>query len=151
MQGELYEAFRSAGIIMSAAAAICIIIQIIAYWRIFTKAGQPGWKSIVPVLSQYTAFKIAWKPSMFLAALIITAADVIFITLASLFAELTFILMWLIMLTSAATLIMYVAFTHKLSRAFRHGVGFTLGLLFLQPIFMPVLAFGGSEYHGADL
>ena len=151
MPNELYDAFRSAAITVSFSAAVSIAIQIIAYWRIFTKAGQKGWKCLVPVLSQYTAFKIAWKPSMFLAALIISAADVLFITLASLFAELTFILMWLIMLTSAAALIMYIAFTHKLSRAFRHGVGFTLGLLFLQPIFILVLAFGSSEYHGADL
>ena len=151
MQGELNEAFGSAAVILSVIAAIYTVIQVIACWRIFTKAGQQGWKCLVPVLSQYTAFKLAWKPSMFAAAVIIAAADGLFITLASVFAELTFILMWLIMLTSAATLIMYVAFTHKLSRAFRHGAAFTLGLLLLQPVFIMVLAFGSSEYHGADL
>lgn len=151
MPNELHDAFISAGILLSVLAALYIIIQIIAYWRIFTKAGQAGWKCLVPILSQYTAFKAFWKPSMFAAAVMIAAADVLFITLASLFAELTFILMWLIMLTSAATLIMGAAFTHKLSRAFRHGVPFTIGLLLLQPIFILVLAFGSSEYHGADL
>ena len=151
MPNELNEAFRSAAIILSVIAAVCIAIQIAANWKIFTKAGQQGWKCLVPVLSQYTAFKLAWKPSMFIAAVIIAAADVLFITLSSLFAELTFILMWLIMLTSAATLVMYVAFTHKLSRAFRHGAAFTIGLLLFQPVFLLVLAFGSSEYHGADL
>ena len=151
MPNELHEAFISAAITLSAVSALYIAIQVIAYWRIFTKAGQPGWKSLVPVLSQYTAFKAVWKPFMFFAMLIIVLADLLFITLASLFAELTFLLMWLIMLTSAAAVVMYVAFTHKLSRAFRHGVPFTAGLLLLQPVFLLVLAFGGAEYHGADL
>ena len=151
MPNELNEAFTSAAITISVIAAVYIIIQMIAYRKIFIKAGQQGWKCFVPVLAQYTAFKLAWKPSMFAAAVIIASADVVFITLARLFAELTFILMWLIMLASAATLIMYIAFTHKLSRAFRHGVPFTLGLLLLQPVFILVLALGGSEYHGADL
>ena len=151
MPNELYDAFNSATIILSVIAVLCAAIQIAAYWRIFTKAGREGWKCLVPVLSQYTAFKIVWKPFMFFAALIIAAADLLFITLASLFAELTFLLMWLIMLASAAAIIMYAAFTHKLSRAFRHGVPFTLGLLFLQPVFILILAFGSSEYHGADL
>ena len=151
MPNRLQDTFLSAAITLSIVAAVYIIIQIIAYWRIFTKAGESGWKCLVPVLSQYTAFKIVWKPFMFFAALIIAAADLLFITLASLFAELTFLLMWLIMLTSAATLIMYIAFTHKLSRAFRHGVPFTIGLLLLQPVFILILALGGAEYHGADL
>lgn len=145
------DAFKSAAILLSVIAAAYIAIQIIANWKIFTKAGQQGWKCLVPGLSQYTAFKLAWKPSMFIAAVIIASADAVLITLASLFAELTFILMWLIMLASAATLIMYAAFTHKLSRAFRHGTAFTLGLLLLRPVFILVLAFGSSEYHGADL
>lgn len=151
MPNQLQDTYVSTAILLSVLAAIYLAVQIIAYWRIFTKAGQAGWRCLVPVLSQYTAFKIAWKPFMFFAALIIAAADLLFITLASLFAELTFLLMWLIMLTSAATLIMYIVFTHKLSRAFRHGVPFTIGLLLLQPVFILILAFGGAEYHGADL
>ena len=37
----------------------------------------------------------------------------------------------------------------KLSEAFGHGAGFGLGLIFLNPIFMPILAFGSSQYVGA--
>lgn len=148
MPNELHDAFLYTAISLSVTAVINTVIQILAYWKIFTKAGQPGWKSLVPVLSQYTAFKLVWTPFMFFAALVIAAADLLLITLASLFAELTFLLMWLIMLASAAAVIMYVVYTHKLSRAFRHGVVFTIGLLLFQPIFILVLAFGRSEYHG---
>lgn len=151
MPNELHDAFIATAISLSVTAVINTVIQIIAYWRIFTKAGRQGWKSLVPVLSQYTAFKLVWTPFMFFAVLITVIADVFLITLASLFAELTFLLMWLIMLASAAVIIMYVVYTHKLSRAFRHGAAFTIGLLLLQPIFILVLAFGRSEYHGADV
>lgn len=37
---------------------------------------------------------------------------------------------------------------HKLSKAFGHGIGFTLGLIFLSPIFMLILGFGNSQYIG---
>lgn len=47
---------------------VCILIGIltlIAYWRIFTKAGVAGWKAIIPYYSGYVMFKIAWKTSVF--------------------------------------------------------------------------------------
>ena len=37
---------------------------------------------------------------------------------------------------------------HKLSLAFGHGVGFTLGLIFLNPIFILILGFSGDQYLG---
>lgn len=37
---------------------------------------------------------------------------------------------------------------NDLSKSFGHGVGFTLGLLFLSIFFFPILAFGGSQYVG---
>lgn len=132
-------------------ALIYQILLIIAQWRIFTKAGEAGWKSVIPILSQYTAFKIAWKPSMFWVSVLFSVLAAILVGLSSIFAELTMILMWLDVLVIAIVAVFGIIFTHKLSRAFRHGVPFTLGLLFLQPIFILILGFGSSEYHGADL
>lgn len=47
-----------------------------------------------------------------------------------------------------AAMVLSIVFYHKLSKAFGHGIGFTLGLIFLNPIFMLILAFGGSQYVG---
>ena len=44
---------------------IWYIIMVVANWRIFTKAGEAGWKSIIPVLNTYVLFKIAWNIKMF--------------------------------------------------------------------------------------
>ena len=35
--------------IVSVAGIVWYVLQVVAYWKIFTKAGQPGWKSIIPV------------------------------------------------------------------------------------------------------
>ena len=139
--------FTSLGVMMF----IYQILLIIARWRIFTKAGEPGWKSIIPILSLYTAYKIVWKTSMFWLSVLFSLLAVILVGLSNMFDELTMILMWLDVLVIAVVAVFGIIFTHKLSRAFRHGVSFTLGLLFFQPIFILILGFGSSEYHGADL
>ena len=41
------------------------LLQIIANWRIFTKAGEAGWKSIIPIYGDYISYKIAWQPAYF--------------------------------------------------------------------------------------
>ncbi len=46
---------------------VIAVIMIIALWKIFTKAGEPGWAAIVPFYNAYTEFKIAGlNPWMFL-------------------------------------------------------------------------------------
>ena len=46
--------------------------------------------------------------------------------------------------------IISILYCIKLSRAFGHGIGFAIGLIFLQPIFMLILGFGNDPYYGAD-
>lgn len=125
---------------------IVAVLMVIASWAIFTKAGEPGWKSLIPVYSQYTMYKVAWNPNMFWVSFglsvlsnIVTkvGGDSIIVTLISL-------------LISIASLVVSVMFLDKLSKAFGHGTGFTVGLFFLQPIFYLILAFGSSEYEGAQ-
>lgn len=132
-------------------ALIFILLQVIANWRIYTKAGESGWKSLIPLYSQYIAFKIAWKTSMFWLMLLVTIAAYVMITLSTVIPALAFIFMWLIILCGAVLTIISIVFSYKLSRAFGHGVGYTLGLIFLNPIFILMLGLGKSQYIGADL
>lgn len=46
-------------------AFIWWLLQIIANWRIFTKAGESGWKSIIPLYGDYVSYRIAWQTSYF--------------------------------------------------------------------------------------
>lgn len=97
-----------------------IVFYIFVMWKIFVKAGEPGWASIVPFYNTYVLFKITWGNGwLFLLSLIPVVNAVILI-------------------------ITYV----KLAQAFGKGTGFILGLIFLSPIFLPILAFDSSDYIG---
>jgi hypothetical protein len=99
--------------------AVSILI-IIAKWRIYEKAGQPGWASIIPVYNFYVLLKIVGKPDWWLIWMFIPLANVV-------------VAIWT---------------TNLLSKSFGKNVGFTLGLIFLNIIFYPILGFGNAEYQG---
>lgn len=94
------------------------VLQIIAMWKIFTKANKPGWASIVPVYNIYTLLQIAEVPTWYLLLLIIPVANIY------------------------ATFKMYIELAHK----FGKDTGFGIGLVLLNPVFILVLAFGNATY-----
>ncbi len=99
---------------------VVVVFEIAAVWRVFTKAGRPGWAAVIPVYNAYVLLKVAGKPGW-----------------------------WLILfLVPVVNLIIFIVAYHGLSKAFGHGGGFTVGLLLLSFIFVPILAFGSSQYHG---
>lgn len=107
--------------------AIVIVIQlalvifgIVISWIVYSKAEWPGWTCLVPFYNIYVMLKIAGKPGWWLILMFIPIVNIVFG-------------------------IMAIA---GLSRNFGKGTGFTLGLIFLYPIFMAILAFGGAEYEG---
>ena len=106
---------------------VLIVIQIIAMWKIFTKAGQAGWKSIIPIYNLVTMFKIAgispWLILLYLLAFIPFFG-------------------WLISVGLS------IYFTIKLAQAFNKGTGFTVGLILLPSIFYLILGLGKSQYVG---
>ena len=50
-------------------AFIFYILQVIAYWKIFTKAGEEGWKSIIPIYNGYVQYRLTWDVQYFWVAL----------------------------------------------------------------------------------
>ncbi len=121
------------------AMIVWIIIAVIANWRIFTKAGEDGWKCLIPFYNQYVRFGFTWDTTYFWVVLAIAVVGSIITAL-----EIPVIGS----LLSIASAVINIISLHKLSKAFGHDVGFTLGLIFLNPIFILILAFGGSEYIG---
>ena len=55
---------------------------------------------------------------------------------------------WLGTICNLGVMVIGITGLYKLSKAFGHGVGFTLGLMFLNPIFMMILGFGSDQYQG---
>ena len=102
--------------------ALCVL-EIAALWKIYEKAGEKGWKAIVPFLNMYVLFKITWGNGW----------------------------MFLLSFIPFANAVIAIITMHKLSVKFGHGVGYTLGLLFFNFIFALILGFGSSQYQAAPL
>lgn len=126
-------------------ALVAWVISIIPMWRLFEKAGQPGWQAIIPVYSSYMLYKISWKPSMFFITLILGIVASILLQLNDYMA-----LVVIGGIINIAVMVLGIIFNHKISKSFGHGAGFTVGLIFLSLIFLYILAFGSSEYQGAQ-
>lgn len=120
------------------------VFQVVAYWRVFKKAGQSGWKSLIPVYSSYIRYKIAWKPLWFWISGLLMAAGILLGGRAGQIPALDA----LAPVITVAGWLLYAASMYKLSRAFGRGFPFALGLILLQPLFTMILGFGASAYQG---
>jgi hypothetical protein len=104
--------------IMTLLAFGILVLMIVSLWKIFTKAGREGWKSIIPFYNTWVLLEIAGKPGWWLFLMFIPFVNII---------------------------IMVIMYFH-LSKAFGKGLGYTIGMIFLAPIFFPMLAFGNAKY-----
>lgn len=96
------------------------LLVIVAMWKVFTKAGQPGWASIIPIYNLYIWCKIVGRPWWWI----------------------------LLMLIPFVNFIVAIILCIDLAKSFGKGVGFGLGIAFLGIIFLPILGFGSAQYQG---
>ena len=101
---------------------IVLVVIYASLWKIFTKAGEPGWAAIVPIYNAVVMLKIAGKPWWWLFLFLIPLVG----------------------------MIMGVLFTIALARSFGKGIGFAIGMLIVPFIMFPLLAFGDSQYVGPN-
>lgn len=100
---------------------LAVIVAVIAGgWKMFQKAGQPGWAVIVPIYNTIKMLQIAGRPVWWL----------------------------LLMFVPLVNLVVGVIVALDIAKAFGKGTGFGLGLLFLSVIFVPILGFGDAQYQG---
>ena len=158
-----YGVYESSALSTGAVVANVIIslaltaLAIIAYWRIFVKAGEEGWKAIIPFYNAYTAMKLFWKTSIFWIGIGLGVGASIGYGMASYgvvalaiyggggnaaVMVIGFILAFGCGITA---FVLEIMFLNRVSKAFGHGAGFTVGLVFLNFIFILILAFGKSE------
>lgn len=99
---------------------IICIVSLIGMWKVYEKAGKPGWAAIIPFYNYYVLVEIVGRPVWWFFLLFIPVVN----------AVVGIILLW------------------DLTRSFGQGAGFFFGLLFLNPIFFPILGFGSARYLG---
>jgi hypothetical protein len=100
-----------------------LALLIAACWKVFEKAGQPGWASLVPFYSTYVYLRIAGRPGWWMVLLLIPVVNVGIAVMASV----------------------------SLAARFGRGTGFGIGLAVLGFVFLPMLAFGNDEYSPGEL
>ena len=125
MEEQTYQNMESGGIMavlgaMAFVYAVVLIILIIAMWKVFTKAGKPGWASIIPIYSAIVFLEIIGKPIWWIFLLLIPFVNIVFAIIA----------------------------INNLSKSFGKDIVMTLLLIFLPFIGLPMLAFGDAQYVG---
>jgi hypothetical protein len=100
---------------------IAIVVAVIAaWWMIFTKAGEAGWKSIIPIYNIIVILKIVGREWWWI----------------------------LLMLIPIVNIFVWIIVSLDLAKSFGRGTGFGIGLAFLSPIFGLILGFGSDTYRG---
>jgi hypothetical protein len=111
-----------AGAIGGCIGLVIGLILIIAMWKVFTKAGQPGWAAIIPIFNIYILCKVAGRPGWWL----------------------------ILMLIPFVNFIIAISLCIDIAKNFGKGAGVGIGLAFLGFIFFPVLGFGSATYQGTS-
>lgn len=122
-QTETYEpgaAEAAIGLVGGLLYLVLIVVLVAAMWKIFTKAGKPGWASIVPFYNIIVLLEIVGRPLWWIVMLLIPLVNLVFVFIIAI----------------------------DLAKSFGKGTGFAMGLIFLSPIFYPILGFGSARYQG---
>jgi hypothetical protein len=98
---------------------IVVLLIVIGMWKVFVKAGKPGWASIIPIYNIIVLLEITGKP----------------------------IWWFILMLIPLVNLVVFIIVLVELAKRFGKGVGFAIGLLILPFLFYPILGFGDAQYH----
>jgi hypothetical protein len=98
-----------------------VVFMIASVWVVFSKAGKPGWASIIPIYNLFVMLSIAKKPTWWV----------------------------LLFLIPFVNLVMAVILANGIATNFGKNGGFGFGLFLLPFVFYPILAFGDARYrHG---
>lgn len=96
-----------------------IVVIVAGMWKMFVKAGKPGWAAIIPFYNLYVMCEIGGKPGWWLILCLIPIVSIVFTVLVVI----------------------------GVAKNFGKGVGFILGMIFLPFIFYPILGFGDARYQ----
>jgi len=97
-----------------------VVVMIASLWKVFTKAGQPGWAAIVPFYNLIVLCQIVGRPLWWIVLCLIPFVNFVIVILV------------------------YI----DLAKSFGKSTGFGLGIFFLGFIFLPILGFGSAKYVG---
>ena len=98
------------------------VLMVIAWWKIFSKADEPGWAAIIPFYNLYVLFKITWGKGLLFLTMFIPLVNIVF----------------------------YIITSVKLCKAFGKGALFTLASIFFPNVTTLIMGFDNSSYLGVQ-
>lgn len=108
----------NAGLMPSLVGLALYLFFTAGYWRVNSKAGLPGWGCLVPFYNLVLWMRCGGKPGWWAV--------------------------WLFV--PPISMVIYVIIAYEIARNFGKGVAFTVGLVFVPPIFAAILGFGKATY-----
>lgn len=99
-----------------------LILVIAGMWKVYEKAGHPGWTCIIPIYNVYIMTQIAGRPGWWVVLMIIPYVSFVIAIIIGI----------------------------DIAKKFGKGTGFGVGLGLLSFIFYPILGFGDAVYEGGD-
>ncbi|MBK7994949.1 MAG: signal peptidase I [Blastocatellia bacterium] len=106
------------GLVFAVVALALVVVMIASMWKIFDKAGKPGWAAIIPIYNLIVLLEIVEKPIWWI------------------------VLFFLPFVNAIAFILLDI----ELAKKFGKDALFGIGLLLLPIVFFPILAFGSARY-----
>lgn len=107
-----------------------LLVVLIGMWRVYSKAGQPGWAVLIPFYNLYVFTQIIRRPGWWMLLYFASLIPVV---------------------GSIAVLAVSIMDYLRLAKVYGKSAGFGVGLVLLSPVFIPILGFGSASYDAARL
>jgi hypothetical protein len=116
----LSQADEAGSVVVVVVYVAIAVLYFASFWRIFTKAGQPGWAGLIPIYNYIVLMKIIGRPWWWILLFLVPIVNII---------------------------VLFIVFI-DLAKSFGKSTGFGVGLALLGIIFLPILAWGDATYRG---
>lgn len=113
-------AFAAFGLAFAVFYLAVMVLMVVSYWKLYAKAGKPGWAAIVPIYNLIVLCELVGKPTWF----------------------------WLLLFVPFVNLYAIIVLIHGFALSFGKDTAWTVGLLLLGIVFFPLLAFSAAKYVG---
>lgn len=100
-----------------------LVLMFVSFWKIFVKAGKPGWAGIIPIYNYFVMLEVVGRPVWWLLLFFIPIVG----------------------------LVTWTIVVNDLAKSFGKSTGYTVGLILLPFVFWPMLAFGSAKYGGPSV
>ncbi len=107
------------GLVFMAVYAVMMLAILAGYWKLFEKAGEPGWAALIPFYNLYVVLRIAGLGIVYFFLMFVPLINIPVMLMA----------------------------TFRFVRAFGGGLMSALGLIFLPFFFAPMLGFSDARYQ----